>query len=62
LEEGGRCLSWIFIRDTDKVEEGLMVLFFGLVFFSLLPSPGNFSADALVPEFTFSVKRIFEQV
>jgi len=31
---------WIFIHDTDKVKGGLMVLFFGLVFFPLpLPSP-----------------------
>jgi len=35
-----------FSCDTDKVEGGLMVLFFGLVFFRC--SPGNFSADALV--------------
>jgi len=31
-------------HDTDKVEEGLMVLFFGLGF--IVVSPGNFSADA----------------
>jgi len=37
--------SWIFIHDTNKVEEGLIVLFFGLVFSVALP--GNFSADAL---------------
>jgi len=36
---------WIFIRDIDKVQGGLMVLFFGLVFFVALP--GNFSTDAL---------------
>jgi len=33
---------WIFIHDTDKVEGGLMVLFFRCA-----PPPGNFSADAL---------------
>jgi len=45
--EGGRNLFWIFIHDTDKVEKGLMMLFFGLAFvFS--PSPENFfSADAI---------------
>jgi len=35
---------------TDKTEEGLMVLFFGLVFFSLPPlrlPPWKISADAL---------------
>jgi len=35
----------IFIHGTDKVEGGLMVLFFGLVLFRW--PPGNFSADAL---------------
>jgi len=37
---GGRGLwsPWIFIRGINKVEEGLMVLFFGLVFsVALLP-------------------------
>jgi len=34
----------VFIHDTDKVDGGLMVLFFGLVFF--IAPPGNFSADA----------------
>jgi len=28
----GPCSPWIFIHITDKVEEGLMVLFFSLVF------------------------------
>jgi len=39
---------WIFIRDTDKVEGGLIVQSFGLVFFVVgtLP-PEKFSADAL---------------
>jgi len=37
---------WIFIHDTDKVEEGLMVLFFGLVF-SVRLLPENFFTDAL---------------
>jgi len=27
------CPLWIFMHDTDKVEGGLMVLFFGLVIF-----------------------------
>jgi len=36
---------WIFIHDTDKVEEGLMELFFGLFF---VGPPGNFSTYALV--------------
>jgi len=36
---------WIFIRNTDKVEGGFMVLFFGLVF-SIGP-PENFSANTL---------------
>jgi len=40
----GPCPPWIFIHDTDKVEGGLMVLFFNLVFFRCLP--GNSSADA----------------
>jgi len=34
------------MHDTDKVEGGLMVLFFGLVF-PVDPPPGNFSADAV---------------
>jgi len=29
---GCRASPWIFIHGSDKVEEGLMVLFFGLVF------------------------------
>jgi len=37
---------WIFIHDADKIEGGLMVLFFGIIFSIALP-PGNFSADAL---------------
>jgi len=36
---------WIFIHDTDKVEGGLMILFFGLDV-SFAPFR-NFSADAL---------------
>jgi len=28
----------VFIHDTDKVERGLMVLFFGLVFFDAPPT------------------------
>jgi len=30
--EGAPPHPWIFIDDTDKIEEGLLVLFFGLVF------------------------------
>jgi len=37
----------IFIHGTDKVEGGLIVLFFVLVFYRCSPSPDNFSADAL---------------
>jgi len=37
----------IFIHDTDNVEVGLMVLFFGHVFSVAPPPLGNFSADAL---------------
>jgi len=43
----GAVAPWIFIHGTDKVEGGLMVLFFGLVF-SAAPPSGNFSANALV--------------
>jgi len=43
---GGMSPSWIFMHDTDKVEGGLIVLFFSLVF-SVGPSPGIFSAYAL---------------
>jgi len=42
---GRRWPPWIFIHDTVKVEEDLIVLFFGLVF--SVSSPGKFSADAL---------------
>jgi len=47
IGRGGRgpCSLWIFIHDIDKVEEGLIVLFFGFIFFVALP--GNFFADAL---------------
>jgi len=39
---------WIFTHSTDKVEEDLMMLFFGLVFlFATAPPPGNSSADDL---------------
>jgi len=31
--KGGGMPPWIFIHGTDKVEGGLMVFFFGLVFF-----------------------------
>jgi len=42
---GGRASPWIFIHGTDKVEGGLIMLFFDLIF-DVGPS-GNFSADAL---------------
>jgi len=60
--QGGRVPPWIFIYCTDIVERGLILLFFGLFsvgpprrslivlffcFFSGVPSPRNFSADAL---------------
>jgi len=51
--------SRIFIDGTDKVEGGLMVLFFGIVF-PVGRSLGKFSADALdsqLPCFTFSIKK-----
>jgi len=35
--QGRSWLLWIFIRDIDKAEESLMVLFFVLVF-SVVPS------------------------
>jgi len=41
----GAIAPWIFIHGTDKVERGLMELFFGFVF--PLPPSGNFFADAL---------------
>jgi len=31
--------SWIFIDNTDKVEGGLIVLFFGLIFSVGFPHP-----------------------
>jgi len=40
-EDRGPWPQWIFIQNTDKVEGGLMVLFFGLVF-SVDPPPWNF--------------------
>jgi len=45
---GGPWPPWVFIHDTDKVDGGFMVLFFGLVF-SIAPflENGNFSADTL---------------
>jgi len=44
--QGSSAFPWIFIHDTDKVEGGLMVLFFDLVFL-LPPPPRNLSADAI---------------
>jgi len=46
LLSGGQGPSWIFIHSIDKLEKGLVMLFFGL-FFSFPSSPGNFSYDAL---------------
>jgi len=43
-KEGPR-LPWIFIHGSDKIERGLMVLFFGIVF--PVGHPGSFSPDAL---------------
>jgi len=43
--QAGGVPPWVFIHDTDKVERGLMVLFFCLVF--PLPSCGKSSIDAL---------------
>jgi len=37
--------AWIFILSTDKVEGGLMMLFFGIAF--PIDTPGNSSADNL---------------
>jgi len=57
---------WIFIHDTDtnKVEEGLTALFFGLVF-SVAPFPPwkfrNFSVDALGFKF-FLYKRKIQKI
>jgi len=45
--QGGRSPLWIFIHSTDKVEGGLIVLFFGLIFSvgpplkNFLPTPLN---------------------
>jgi len=36
--QGGRGSPWIFMHGTDKVEGGLFMLFFGLVF-SVSPLP-----------------------
>jgi len=55
---GRPCPPWIFIHGTDKLEKGLMVLFFGLIF-SVTPNSENFSSDALglaLP--TFSLLRL----
>jgi len=43
----GAVPPWIFMNDTNKLEGGLMVLFFGLVFFRCPHPPGNFSAHTL---------------
>jgi len=44
----GSCPPWIFIYGTEKVEKGLMVLFFRSCIFCCTPSPGISFADALV--------------
>jgi len=46
--------SWIFIYNADKVEGGLLVLFFGLVFFSLASNHGSIYVDDLEWERRFS--------
>jgi len=46
VKEGG-VASWIFIRGTDKVEGGLMVLFLRLIF-PVASLPENFSAHVFV--------------
>jgi len=39
---------WIFIYSSDKVEGGLLMLFFGLIFsVASTPIPGIFSVDTL---------------
>jgi len=43
--------SWIFIHDTDKVEGGLTMLFFGLV--SSVGPPESFYANALAEDINF---------
>jgi len=43
----GAVPPWIFIHNTDKVEGGLMVLFFGLIFSDAFPHRRKFSADVL---------------
>jgi len=48
-------LPWVFIHGTDKVEKGLMVLFFGLVF--SIGSPGSFSTDAVDCDVTSSYRK-----
>jgi len=46
----GRGLPWIFMDATDKVEGGLMVLFFGLVF-PVAPLPKFFLPKTLIHSF-----------
>jgi len=47
--KGQRCraLPWIFIHDTDKLEGGLMELFFDLVFTVAPYPPKNYTVNAL---------------
>jgi len=55
--QGGAVASWLFIDDTDKVEGGLMLLFFSLVF--PLPSLEFFLPTPLIHSFsclTFNIK------
>jgi len=42
VDRGGPWPLWIFRHDTDKVEGGLMVLFFGLVFSVAPPNPQKY--------------------
>jgi len=48
-----RRAPWIFIHDTDKVEKGLMVRYFSVLFVSLTPPPENFFAFALDDVFLY---------
>jgi len=51
--QGSRGPSWIFIYDTDKLERGgLMVLFFGFVFF--VGSPRKFFYRRPCPKTIFA--------
>jgi len=55
-DRGGPCPPWIFILDIDKIEGGLMVLLFSLVFFV---APPPLKIFLLTPLFT--IDRTFKQ-